>query len=175
MQLKGPFENISLFLLIKLIGNIIAVAIVRNLFYGAKGMPDKQRRMYLIVTTICIAFSIFGCFRNSFTLWKYQSFSSYFFLSFDIAQLLYFFALYLFVYMRDVLSVGITRLLVALSLVFLGLNFYSFVVNFHYLKEEGVLVFIFWFANNFYLGCTQAANAYLSLFKRNFLSGKKIK
>lgn len=160
---KKPFD--FLFYLLRLIGDIILISAIQTIFRSSMKVTEKTRRALLLSSGFMIVINILGIFRNSFTLWKYQDFMSYFWLSADILQLLYcaaiWFTIYFIFQVESAINKSFLKLFMAASIIFCVLNIYNFLVNFKWLHIEGFKIFVFWFVNNGAHVLYCAAMAYL--------------
>ena len=89
-----------------------------------------------------------GIYRNSYTLWEFKDFMSYFWLGSDIFQLIFCTVMYMIVFLRERLNKFWKQVIVASALFFMLLNIYNFLVNFKWYPYEPFNVFVFWFINN---------------------------
>jgi|5B_taG_2_1085324.scaffolds.fasta_scaffold03279_10 hypothetical protein len=141
-----PYEHV--YNLLRIIGDILMLSLLRTLFFNTKNINDTRRKLLLLITLVVTVLNCLGIYRNSFTLWKYQDFMSYFWLGSDILQLIFCSFIYCFVYMKDKVPNAMSVLLLFAGGFFLLLNIYNFLVNFKWLPYEGFVVFTFWFINN---------------------------
>lgn len=159
-------DNNSWYNLARIVDDIFMIALLKTLFFDAKNVTDNVRRNVLLITVIVFALNFFGIYRNSFTLWKYQDFMSYFWLASDILQLVFCTIIYAVVYMKDKLDNKASMFVLVFALIFFVLNTYNFLVNFSWLPYEGIMVFIFWFMNNGAMIAFSALVAYFIFSKR---------
>jgi F0F1-type ATP synthase assembly protein I len=147
-EVQASLSDDQIYNILRLIGDVFMLAILKTMFFNTQKISENNRRLLLLVTVIVFALNVLGIYRNSFTLWKYQDFMSYFWLGSDILQLVFCSFIYCFVYMNDKVPNKMSIVLLGSGAVFLLLNIYNFLVNFKWLPYEGFLVFVFWFVNN---------------------------
>jgi hypothetical protein len=148
IQKSSHWHGIDILNILKIIGDIIMISTLKTLFNNSNNFDKKKTRAYLIVTLVVGILNILGIYRNSFTLWKYQDFMSYFWLGSDILQLIIVSLCFCFFYQGVKIDYRASIFLLFSLIAVLILNVYNFLVNFSWLPYEGISVFIFWFINN---------------------------
>ena len=124
------------------------LAILKKLFLDVTKVSKKSKKLLLYTSLFMMFLNVLGIYRNSYTLWLHKDFMSYLWLGMDILQLLFCTLMFFVVYLGDKFSYRTTIILMVSSVVFAIMNMYNFLVNFYWLKIEGILVFLFWFLNN---------------------------
>lgn len=164
MDKKLPDNFDYLFWLLRIIFDVIFISLLKTIFKKSMEKDHKTRRATLIVTAIMVTLNFIGIYRNSFTLWNNQGLISYFFLGIDIVQIMYCMLIWCISYFKNELEEKDKKIIVYFSVLFILVNIYNFLINFYYLKYEGLKIFLFWFVNNLGMIAFCASIAYMVYF-----------
>lgn len=132
----------------KILCDVIMISLIKTLILQANKQNKVQKIAFLLSCSLLIILNIMGIYRNSYTLWEYRDYMSYFWLGSDIFQLIYCVMIYMIVLFNDKLNKVAKITIILMSFIFLFLNIYNFLVNFTWFDYEPFSVFIFWFINN---------------------------
>jgi hypothetical protein len=155
-----------IYYLLRILGDAILISLIKTMFTNSMTFDQKTKKTFMLLCYALVVLNILGIFRNSFTLWKYENFMSYFWLGADILQLIYCVLLWCIGYFKDHITPELRKVLLYTSFIFCGLNIYNFLINFKYINTEGILVFVFWFINNGGMVIFSAFIAYLIYSKK---------
>ena len=142
------FDTNDLYYFFKILGNLFLCWAVKAMLMSLKPVNETYRKLFLYATAAIIILNLWGIGRNVHTLLHYQDFLNALWLAGDFVQTGC--AVYVFVmtFLKKRIGKLACAVLIALCIILGGLNFYYFLMNFHWLKIEGVVVFMMWFANN---------------------------
>lgn len=141
-------DNSEIYNFLKIVCDVIMISLIKTLILQSSKQNKFQKIAFLLSCSLLIILNIMGIYRNSYTLWEYRDLMSYFWLGSDIFQLIYCVIIYMIVLFNDKLNKLAKIVIISLSVTFLFLNMYNFLVNFKWYDYEPFSVFIFWFINN---------------------------
>jgi hypothetical protein len=141
-------DNSEIYNFLKIVCDVIMISLIKTLIVQSSKQNKFQKIVFLLSCSLLIILNIMGIYRNSYTLWEYRDYMSYFWLGSDIFQLIYCVMIYMIVLFNDKLNKLAKIIIISLSFIFLVLNMYNFLVNFKWYDYEPFSVFIFWFINN---------------------------
>jgi hypothetical protein len=141
-------DNSEIYNFLKILCDVIMISLIKTLIIQSNKQNKFQKIAFLLSCSLLIILNIMGIYRNSYTLWEYRDYMSYFWLVSDIFQLIYCVMMYMIVLFNDKLNKFAKIIIISLSFIFLVLNVYNFLVNFKWFDYEPFSVFIFWFINN---------------------------
>ena len=141
-------DNSEIYNFLKIVCDVIMISLIKTLIVQSSKQNKFQKISFLLSCSLLIILNIMGIYRNSYTLWEYRDYISYFWLGSDIFQLIYCVMIYMIVLFNDKLNKFAKITIISLSFIFLVLNMYNFLVNFKWYDYEPFSVFIFWFINN---------------------------
>jgi hypothetical protein len=141
-------DNSEIYNFLKILCDVIMISLIKTLIIQSNKQNKFQKIAFLLSCSLLIILNIMGIYRNSYTLWEYRDYMSYFWLGSDIFQLIYCVMMYMIVLFNDKLNKFAKIIIISLSFIFLVLNVYNFLVNFKWFDYEPFSVFIFWFINN---------------------------
>lgn len=156
-------DNSEIYNFLKIVCDVIMISFIKTLIIKSSKQNKFKKISFLLSCSLLIILNIMGIYRNSYTLWEYRDYMSYFWLGSDIFQIIYCVMLYMIVLFNDKLNKFAKISIISMSFIFLVLNMYNFLVNFKWFDYEPFSVFIFWFINNLMMVLFSASVIYVIL------------
>lgn len=142
------FNTDDLYYLLKLVCNLFLCWVIKTMVMTIKPVNETYRKLFLLATAAIIVLNLWGTGRNVHTLLHYQDLLNALWLGGDIIQLGSAVYIFMTTMLRKRLGTIACTALIVICLIFGALNVYYFLMNFHWLKIEGLAIFCLWFANN---------------------------